>query len=100
MKRNGVIRMAGGVLVGAVTFVVARAPTVAHAASPEYCWPCRGPIPPNGRFDDPRIGHVHQGLDIAASESVAVQAASPGKVTVAGWMNGYRQVVFIDHGGG
>ncbi len=42
----------------------------------------------------------HSGYDIPAPYGSAIVAAEAGKVTYAGWMNGYGYTVVIDHGGG
>lgn len=41
----------------------------------------------------------HSGQDINAAMGDPVVAGASGKVTFAGWQNGYGQVVVIDHGG-
>lgn len=42
----------------------------------------------------------HKGYDIPASYGAAIVAAEAGRVTYAGWMNGYGNTVVIDHGSG
>ncbi len=42
----------------------------------------------------------HTGQDIDAPWGAPVVAGANGKVSFAGWQNGYGQVVVIDHGGG
>jgi murein DD-endopeptidase MepM/ murein hydrolase activator NlpD len=42
----------------------------------------------------------HSGQDIDAAMGDPVVAGASGKVTFAGWQNGYGQLVVIDHGGG
>ena len=42
----------------------------------------------------------HSGQDIDAKPGDPVVAGASGKVTFAGWQNGYGQLVIIDHGGG
>lgn len=42
----------------------------------------------------------HSGQDIEAPSGTPISAAASGTVTYAGWMNGYGQLVIIDHGGG
>jgi murein DD-endopeptidase MepM/ murein hydrolase activator NlpD len=42
----------------------------------------------------------HSGQDIDAPFGEPVIAGASGKVTFAGWQNGYGQLVVIDHGGG
>lgn len=42
----------------------------------------------------------HTGQDIDAPWGAPVVAGASGKVSFAGWQNGYGQIVIIDHGGG
>lgn len=42
----------------------------------------------------------HSGQDIDAATGDPVVAGASGKVSFAGWQNGYGQIVVIDHGGG
>jgi murein DD-endopeptidase MepM/ murein hydrolase activator NlpD len=42
----------------------------------------------------------HTGQDIEAPMGADVIAGASGRVTYAGWMNGYGQLVIVDHGGG
>lgn len=65
-------------------------------------WPVQGPISsPYG----PRINPIfhtpefHTGIDIAANEGVPILAAEAGKVIFSGVMQGYGNVVILDHGG-
>lgn len=47
-----------------------------------------------------RSYEFHSGQDIDAPTGEPVVAGASGKVTFAGWQNGYGQLVVIDHGGG
>lgn len=67
-------------------------------SSAGFQWPVRGVI--TGRFGDDRGDHAHAGLDIAASTGTPVKAAKPGTVTVAGYLSGYGNAVYIGHEGG
>jgi murein DD-endopeptidase MepM/ murein hydrolase activator NlpD len=42
----------------------------------------------------------HSGQDIEAPSGTPIAAAASGTVTYAGWMNGYGNLVIVDHGGG
>ncbi|HEY6803845.1 MAG TPA: M23 family metallopeptidase [Pyrinomonadaceae bacterium] len=42
----------------------------------------------------------HTGQDIEAPMGATVVAGAKGQVSYAGWMNGYGQLVIVDHGGG
>ncbi|MBN8428534.1 MAG: M23 family metallopeptidase [Xanthomonadales bacterium] len=50
----------------------------------------------------PVLGRVraHRGVDYAAGTGTPIMAAGDGKVTYAGWQNGYGRVVIVDHGQG
>jgi septal ring factor EnvC (AmiA/AmiB activator) len=47
-----------------------------------------------------RWGAAHQGIDIGANEGTPIHAAAAGQVFFAGVMDGYGNVVLIDHGNG
>ena len=42
----------------------------------------------------------HKGIDIGTPEGTPVQAADGGRVTYAGWAEGYGNVVILEHGNG
>ncbi len=44
--------------------------------------------------------HTHMGMDIAAPNGTPIKAAAPGKVTYAGVMGGYGNLVIITHENG
>lgn len=43
---------------------------------------------------------LHAGVDIRAAEGTPVRTMAPGRVRYAGWMDGYGNVVWVDHAGG
>lgn len=73
-----------------------------------YEIPAISPLPPNlirrvsskfGWRKDP-VTHerkFHAGIDLAAHKAVTIHATANGKVTYAGWQNGYGNLVIIKH---
>ena len=60
-------------------------------------WPVNGPVmSPFGM----RWGRMHTGIDIGVPYGTPIDAAAAGRVIYAGWMDGYGNLVFIDHGRG
>ena len=60
-------------------------------------WPVSGPVTsPFGV----RWGRMHEGIDIAVPAGTPVHAAGAGRVVYAGWMEGYGNLVVLDHGAG
>jgi peptidoglycan DL-endopeptidase CwlO len=65
-------------------------------------WPVSGPIVspygprclPNGDCS------FHPGIDIGAATGTPIKAAAAGTVIYSGWMDGYGNLVIIDHGNG
>jgi murein DD-endopeptidase MepM/ murein hydrolase activator NlpD len=60
-------------------------------------WPVNGVV--TSGFG-PRWGGMHEGIDIAAPCGTPIRAAASGSVIYAGWMDGYGNIVVIDHGNG
>lgn len=60
-------------------------------------WPVRGKV--TSEYG-PRWGRMHAGIDIAAPSGTPIRAARGGTVVFSGVMNGYGNVVIVDHGGG
>ncbi len=60
-------------------------------------WPVSGPITSGFGM---RWGRMHEGIDIAVPSGTPVHAAAAGRVVYAGWMEGYGNIVVLDHGGG
>jgi murein DD-endopeptidase MepM/ murein hydrolase activator NlpD len=50
----------------------------------------------------PVLGTVraHRGVDYAAATGTPIKAAGDGRITFAGWRNGYGRTVILDHGNG
>ncbi len=43
---------------------------------------------------------IHRGVDIRAPRGAPVRAVAPGRVVHAAWLQGYGNLVILDHGGG
>lgn len=71
--------------------------TTPPAGSGVLRWPVSGTVTsPFGT----RWGRMHEGIDIAVPSGTPVGAAGSGTVIYAGWMDGYGNLVVVDHGGG
>ncbi len=71
----------------------------------DFKWPMewKGTTSKWGYRTDPITGKKevkHTGIDLKASIGTSVFAPEDGKITVAGWINGYGNTVIIDHGYG
>lgn len=60
-------------------------------------WPLDGVV--TSSFG-PREGRLHEGIDIDGVTGEPVVASAEGAVTLAGPLDGYGNVVMVDHGGG
>ena len=58
-------------------------------------WPVNGPI--TGSFGEQRPGHIHAGIDIAASNGTPIRAADSGKVVLMAFTGGYGNYTCIQH---
>jgi len=65
--------------------------------SGQLSWPVSGSV--TSGFGS-RWGRMHEGIDIAVGQGTPVHAAAAGTVIYAGWMEGYGNLVAIDHGNG
>ncbi len=64
-------------------------------------WPVESAVTsPFGVRWDGLLPSVHRGVDVRAPEGTPVRAMASGRVRYAGWMEGYGNVVWIDHSGG
>jgi murein DD-endopeptidase MepM/ murein hydrolase activator NlpD len=65
-------------------------------------WPVNGTITSNFGYRGNPIGGTgfHEGVDIAVDYGTPVRVTASGKVTMAGWVDGYGNLVEVDHGGG
>jgi murein DD-endopeptidase MepM/ murein hydrolase activator NlpD len=70
---------------------------VVRSGSGVLAWPVSGPVTSGFGL---RWGRMHEGIDIAVGEGTAVHAAAAGTVIYAGWMDGYGNLVVVDHGNG
>jgi murein DD-endopeptidase MepM/ murein hydrolase activator NlpD len=72
-------------------------PPASTPSASGFIWPVSGPVvSPFGM----RWGRMHTGIDIGVSYGTPIHAAASGSVIYAGWMDGYGNLVFIDHGRG
>jgi murein DD-endopeptidase MepM/ murein hydrolase activator NlpD len=63
-------------------------------------WPIESTVTsPFGLRWDGLLPSVHRGVDLRAPEGTPVRAMAAGRVRFAGWMDGYGNVVWIDHPG-
>jgi murein DD-endopeptidase MepM/ murein hydrolase activator NlpD len=62
-----------------------------------FIWPVNGPVVSSFGM---RWGRMHTGIDIGVAYGTPIHAAAAGRVIYAGWMDGYGNLVFVDHGGG
>ena len=67
------------------------------SGSGQLSWPVSGPV--TSGFGS-RWGRMHEGIDIAVGSGTPVHAAAAGTIIYAGWMEGYGNLVVIDHGNG
>jgi len=90
---------AGGATQGGGPAREAGAPEAADAPSRNgrLRWPLRGVL---YRGYGVRQGQRHDGIDIAAPEGSAVQAAASGEVMYTGRQSGYGVIVILQHQGG
>jgi murein DD-endopeptidase MepM/ murein hydrolase activator NlpD len=63
--------------------------------SGRFIWPVNGPI--TGVFGEPRPGHMHAGLDIAAPTGTPIRAADSGRVVLMAWTGGYGNYTCVQH---
>jgi murein DD-endopeptidase MepM/ murein hydrolase activator NlpD len=69
----------------------------ASASAAGFIWPVSGPITsPFGM----RGGKLHPGIDIGVPTGTPIHAAAAGTVVYCGWMEGYGNLVVIDHHNG
>lgn len=59
-------------------------------------WPCHGNI--TAPYGQRRSYEMHPGMDIGVGTGTSIHAAADGKVTLAGWNDGYGKCVVINHG--
>ena len=61
-------------------------------------WPVQDILTsPFGLRWDSILPDLHAGVDIRAAEGTPVQTMAQGRVRYAGWMDGYGNVVWVDH---
>jgi murein DD-endopeptidase MepM/ murein hydrolase activator NlpD len=62
-----------------------------------FIWPVNGPVTSGFGM---RWGRMHEGIDIGVVSGTPIHAAASGRVVYSGWMDGYGNLVAIDHGRG
>ena len=62
-----------------------------------FIWPVNGPVTSGFGM---RWGRMHEGIDIGVASGTPIHAAASGRVVYSGWMDGYGNLVAIDHGRG
>ena len=62
-----------------------------------FVWPCDGVVTSGFGM---RWGRMHEGIDIGCAYGAPNRAAAAGTVIYASWMNGYGNLVVLDHGNG
>jgi len=70
-------------------------------SSRSFIWPLNGLL--TSQFGIRTLGNrrdYHTGIDIDAHKGALIKAAESGKVSFSGYINGYGNVVIIDHAGG
>lgn len=70
-------------------------------SSRSFIWPLNGLV--TSQFGIRTLGNrrdYHTGIDIDAQTGALIKAAESGKVSFSGYINGYGNVVIIDHAGG
>ena len=82
-----------------LSLCLAVASTAAGCALPR--WPVESAVTsPFGVRWEGILPNVHRGVDLRAPEGTPVRSMAEGRVRYAGWMNGYGNVVWVDHPGG
>jgi murein DD-endopeptidase MepM/ murein hydrolase activator NlpD len=66
-----------------------------------FIWPVSGSVAsPFGYRCLAGLCRMHEGIDIGAGYGTPIHAAASGTVIFVGWMDGYGNLVVIDHGNG
>jgi murein DD-endopeptidase MepM/ murein hydrolase activator NlpD len=92
-----VLRRASASLADRIRAAESRPAAAAPQSSSGLIWPVSGPITSPFGW---RWGRMHEGVDIGVGFGTPIHAAAAGTVIWAGWMDGYGNLVVIDHGGG
>ena len=62
-------------------------------------WPAEGPVrSPFGVRSGGVVGELHRGVDIAVPVGTRVRPILNGRIRFAGVMDGYGNVIWVDHG--
>src|ERR1700730_17781195 len=94
----------GSAAAGAIAGLAGAAPAgQTPAGSGPLTLPVAGPVTsPFGSRGSPVNGaqEVHEGIDFGAAQGTPIRAAASGKVSFAGQMSGYGNIVIVKHAGG
>jgi murein DD-endopeptidase MepM/ murein hydrolase activator NlpD len=74
-----------------------RGDTPPQTGTGQLSWPVAGPVTSPFGW---RWGRMHEGIDIGAATGTPIHAAGTGTVIYSSWMEGYGNLIVIDHGGG
>jgi murein DD-endopeptidase MepM/ murein hydrolase activator NlpD len=73
----------------------AHARLTAATLGDELAWPLHGDV--TGSFNEPRYGHMHEGIDIPMPAGTPIEAAGSGEVVMREVQDGYGKYTCIAH---
>ncbi|MFI5317929.1 MAG: murein hydrolase activator EnvC family protein [Myxococcota bacterium] len=97
IQESAAIQAASAALAAKIAAAQGGGAPAASASAAGFIWPVSGPITsPFGM----RWGTLHPGIDIGVPTGTPIHAAAAGTVIYCGWMEGYGNLVVIDHHNG